>query len=131
MAKEYGEKALNLARGRRVQSITGMERGSDEIRISFVDGSGLRLYHEQDCCEYVAIEDVTGDATDLVGRVLEMCEVVTSYDVDPPDDTQGSHTWTFYKFGTVNGYVTVRWLGTSNGYYCEEVDVEFRDQGGS
>jgi hypothetical protein len=87
----------------------------------------LRVYHAQDCCEYVAIEDVTGDAIDMVGHVLEMCEVVTSYD-DPPADTQGSHTWTFYKFGTIDGYVTVRWLGSSNGYYSEEVCAVFSEE---
>jgi hypothetical protein len=35
-----------------------------------------------------------------------------------------SYTWTFYRFGTRRGSVTVRWLGHSNGYYSEGVSVE-------
>ncbi len=74
------------------------------------------FYHDQDCCEHVRIVDITGDLSDLEGSPLTMAEESSG-----AGDGGDSSTWTFYKFATEKGYVTIRWLGESNGYYSETV----------
>jgi hypothetical protein len=84
----------------------------------------FRFYHEQDCCENVDIYDIVGDLQDLVGTPILMAEEVEGE--SPVDyECHESCTWTFYKFATIKGYVDIRWLGESNGYYSESVTIEF------
>jgi len=86
------------------------------------------FYHESDCCEIVYIDDITGDLDDLVGKPLDIIEVVRYDDTMPEgmdlETPSESYVWTFYKFATIKGWVDVRWLGESNGYYSEEVDFK-------
>lgn len=69
------------------------------------------------------VEDTVGVLSDLVGSPITLAEESTNSD-NPPPGGDGSHTWTFYRFATAKGYVTLRWLGESNGYYSEAVDFE-------
>mgnify|MGYP001128589960 CR=1 FL=1 len=105
------------------------KEGCDELHLITKTGTHYKLYHEQDCCENVTIEDICGDLFDLVGAPLIEVEIVTNSnshpadvncDLDPYED---SFTWTFYKLRTAKGSVTIRWYGTSSGYYSERVDV--------
>ena len=113
-----------------VSAMLGMTMASvdqiadDALVFTTTDGQMFKLWHRQDCCESVVIEDIAGDLSDLVGVPLLQSEEVSSVPpVRDPDDYQPeSETWTFYKFATAKGYVTVRWWGTSNGYYSESVD---------
>lgn len=103
--------------------------GDDEMSFETSCGDTYRMYHEQDCCETVRIEDVVGDIECLIGSPVLMAEEVTNDNNVNPDGVpiktdQESFTWTFYKFATINGYVTVRWYGDSNGFYSEEVTFE-------
>lgn len=91
-----------------------------EFTITTAQGDFVFM-HFQDCCEYVRIEDITGDIQDLVGHPLLLAEEVSSED----ETCTESGTWTFYKFATTKGYVDIRWLGESNGYYSESVDLVF------
>ena len=106
----------------------------DDTLVFTGGGFTFTFYHSQDCCEIVTIEDIVGDLEDLVGSPILMAESVDNDGGDnaglpeevkdgPPDDRQ---EWTFYKFATAKGFVTVRWFGSSNGYYSTVVSFEKR-----
>lgn len=98
----------------------------NEIRFETIEGDVYRLAHYQDCCESVRVEDIAGNLENLVGSPLTMAEESSSENETPiqlrPPEYAESYTWTFYRFATKKGYVTIRFLGESNGYYSERVD---------
>lgn len=152
----------------------------DTMELTFTNGTTLRFYHDQDCCESVGINDIIGDLGDLIGHPLTQFEAVSDHgtdsgssdddddviDVDEAvdsvfaigsaaqddgetiepeivtsevstevkspqsefpgalNDYEDSWTWTFYKLATNKGSVTIRWYGSSNGYYSESVDIK-------
>jgi hypothetical protein len=92
----------------------------DTMTFKDEEGKTYSFSHIWDCCESVRIEDICGDLSDLEGSPILLAEMV--FEEGPELPHWESYTWSFYKFATVKGSVTVRWLGTSNGYYSETVD---------
>lgn len=96
----------------------------DSITFNFTNGESYRFEHRQDCCEHVCIESVNGDWYRLCGQPLLRAEERTSSEpFNGKPESAESFTWTFYTFATQLDTVDVRWLGLSNGYYSESVDL--------
>jgi hypothetical protein len=106
------------------RTLCSVHASDEELVLYLSDTNYVRLYHGQDCCESVVIDDICGDLEDLVGAPLLVAEEVEGYTQDPKSEYDDSYTWTFYRFATRKGWVTVKWYGSSNGYYSESVEVE-------
>lgn len=105
------------------KTLTHVINHGDKVVFVVSPTESYKLEHNQDCCESVSVESVVGDLEDLIGTPILRAEEVTgetpagyTFEYEPE-----SYTWTFYKLATIKGYVDIRWLGESNGYYSEGV----------
>lgn len=129
------------------KTLSKIENNVTELIFHTECGAVYKMYHSQDCCESVQIEDIVGDLDDIIGTPILKASEDSSRDKEIPqniieklpqkhlvalvtekitgvENTDESFTWTFYNIATIKGYVTIRWYGTSNGYYSEGVDFE-------
>lgn len=110
------------------KTVTHIDMGNYDLMISCDDGSRYHFYHEQDCCESVNLVDSLGDPQSLVGYRLVMVdheetgERPSEIDMDW-NEPYDCWTITKLKFVTDKDTVIVRWIGESNGYYSERVDL--------
>lgn len=106
-------------------SSISMNEAKDEIVFAREDGTQYKMFHNQDCCECVVVEDLEGELSDLEGAPILYAEESTQTEApegsEPCDD---SNLWTFYRIRTIKGSIVIRWHGSSNGYYGESVDFE-------
>ena len=109
--------------GSKILSIKGAEGGSDLVRI-VTDKGTLTMIHYQNCCEYVSVDDVTGSVEDLIGKVVRVAEERESNDV-PPYNNNECEQWTLYEIRTDGGDLSIRWYGSSKGYYSVSVSCEW------
>lgn len=95
------------------KTLTRVEKTDKTIEFWTCMGEHFRLYHSQDCCETVEVEDVCGDMSDLLGVPILLAEETQSG--EHPEgadktDPEGEFTWTFYKLATIKGSVTIRFF---------------------
>ncbi len=94
----------------------------DDSELLFIcdDNTCFFMGHNQECCETVYIEDITGDLEDLIGSKILIAEESSNH----TDQAK----WTFYKLATFNGYVDIRFNGSSwSGHYSWNVDCYLLD----
>ena len=108
--------------GETIVDVIGLAQYSDEIVFVCESGKRVKMYHEQECCESVSLEDFNGDISDLIGAVVIAAEERTEHGND--EDDYESATYTFYDIQTNKGSLWLRWYGSSNGYYSESVNIK-------
>lgn len=111
---------ISVLVGKTITEFTNKE--NEEIIITCADGTKYIMFHDQDCCEHVTVDDICGDINDLLNFPITLAEESTTTGC-VQDDCE-SFTWTFYKFATIKGYVDIKWYGSSNGYYSESVSFK-------
>lgn len=112
-------------KGKTIKAITNIN--NEKLRFDMENGKIFLMHHWQSCCEGVSIEDIDGDLEDLIGTPILLAEEATEdHEID-----YGVGMYTFYKLNTIKGDVTIRWYGSSNGYYGVSVSFdEATEKGG-
>lgn len=104
-----------------------INREDESITFYLDNAKSIRMYHSQDCCESVYIEDINGDLNSLLFKPMLQADEKISTNEDSNSNTNESFTWTFYTLANISSVVDIRWYGSSNGYYSERVDLDIND----
>jgi hypothetical protein len=99
-----------------------IDEDNNQILLTTKSGKRIMIYHGQDCCENVRIVDTIGNWNNLIGKVIIDTdeEIINSSDKDGYD----SRTETNLTFKVDSDTVISKWIGESNGYYSENVDIQ-------
>lgn len=144
MYRDYGNSEVvdfSVLKGKTLKSVVNT---GDTILFTTTEDETYRQVYYEDCCASCDVEEIHGDLEDLVGTPILMAEEVSnrepSFELQAERakakakaeaenryyyyDNSESETWTFYKAATIKGSVTIRWYGSSNGYYSESPTFE-------
>jgi hypothetical protein len=104
-----------------------IDREKDQILLTTRSGRQFLIHHEQKCCETVEISGQDGSFDKLIGK-----PIVEARDnaVDTSEEAADSQTTTTLVFRVDDHAVISRWVGDSNGYYSESVDIAELINGG-
>lgn len=111
--------------GKKIVAID-IDDSEGQIQITTECGRVFRFYHAQDCCESVRIEpsqDGDGNLLSLIGKEIQEIDLKAETSGDPPPEYPDSWTRTTITFKTDSETIVSRWIGESNGFYSESVDL--------
>ena len=69
---------INILEGKILSNIDN--NNDEELLFTTSTGEKYIMYHEQDCCEYVRIEDINGNLEDLLNNPILQAEESTNSD---------------------------------------------------
>jgi len=123
----------NILKDFKITNVTVYE--DFEIVFETENNKKITMFHENWCCENVYIYSKTDNLDILIGKtIFDVTETISddTFDRDAEDNLI-SFTWTFYKFfykGLDNKTeeIEIIWLGASNGYYDEGVDLRCEEK---
>ena len=113
---------ISCLEGYTIKEIIGLESESDVVILRMESGEEFCFLHKQDCCEDVRLIDYELSSHNLLGGTIISAEERTS-EAEEGVDVHECGTYTFYNIQTTKGILDMRWLGESNGYYSESVDI--------
>ena len=106
-----------------------IDREENQILLTTRSGRKFLVYHEQDCCETVAISGQDGSFDKLIGKPIVEARGF-AVDTGESESDYDSQTTTTLVFRVDDQTVISRWVGDSNGYYSESVDIAELISGG-
>jgi len=56
------------------KTVVSIDKKEDELIFICATGEKYKMYHSQDCCESVTIDDICGDLDDLIGTPILVAE---------------------------------------------------------
>lgn len=97
----------------------GYDRYGDFILFK-TDKKHYKMFHRQDCCENVFIQDIVGDLDDLVNSQIIVAELFEKEEKECGHDV----LYSFYTFRTNKGTVQIIWGADLETHYSVSVDIE-------
>lgn len=84
------------------------------------------MYHSQDCCERVVLDETVGNINDITDEVIT--DAFTTDDGAEDDDRSYEYVeYTNFHVVSAKGTVVFRWIGSGNGYYGTGVSISVQD----